>query len=121
MEQLYVAHFNQCLDAHSAERLAQIFDCEAGWDGSNARELSLESLHWCAQFISSYELRGKEVGVFMSPDGEMVLNWPKTAGGGLAEITFSKNGYSLFVTGWDDDAFYEFSDPRFEEEILNLL
>lgn len=121
IQQLFVAHFAVCLNDHAAQRLNMLFGCEENWDGQGASDLDLASLNIASHFISIYDLRGKEVGVFMSADGNTVLNWPAPNGSGLVEIEFLPDGYSLFVSGMDDEKFFDFDDAGFEEAIERTL
>lgn len=118
---LFVSYFDDCLGEHAAERLNMLFGCRNNWDGQGALEMDLASLNIASHFISIYDLRNKEVGVFMNTDGSLILNWPTKDGKGIVEIEFMSDGYSCFESGMDDSIFFDFDDQNFEAFIEKTL
>jgi hypothetical protein len=121
IEGLYVAHFSACLGAHAAERLTMLLECKTGWDGCDAAALNLASLNIASHFVSTFDLREKEVGVFMSRDGNIVLNWPRPNDHKIVEIEFFPDCYSLYVGGNEDADFFDFGDTTFMEAVAQAI
>jgi len=119
--QLAVPFFKESLDDHSADRVAMLLECKVGWNGSSALPLSLDSLFSCVEFLARHNLKGRDVGVFMSDEGNLVLNWPKPCGEGIIEIGFMSSQRSLYVSGWDDEVIYADDNDAFEEELQSFL
>ena len=85
---------------NAARRLGMLFSCKSGWDGRQAQALQLSSVRTALSFLAKFDLRGEEVGVFLSFDGLLVLNWPVEAG--IFEVTFGDGFVSVFVDGMED-------------------
>lgn len=108
---VFSAHFGD----YAGERLSMLFACKAGWDGADAKALDLASVATALGFIRKFDLRGQDVGVFMSPDGQLVLNWNVAAG--IFEVTFGDGSLSVFVEGMEDGETYPLAAPSLKEVV----
>lgn len=116
LKRFAVRGFSARFGEYAGERLGMLFGCQAGWDGADAKALDLASVNTALSFISKFDLRGQDVGVFMSPDGQLILNWNVAAG--IFEVTFGDGSLSVFVEGMEDGETYLLSDSSLKEVVL---
>jgi hypothetical protein len=83
------------------ERLNFLSDVKYGWDGDNAKPMSLVSLMELKRFFEKFGDFSKEIGVFLGYDGEIIINWLSEEAG-LVDVSFL-NGYVSVVS--DDDEY----------------
>lgn len=76
-------------------RLENFFNLQAGWDGPKSRPISLESVEVLSRFFAETGLQPKEVGVFMSAQGNVVVNWLDREGK-LIELEFLPSAVEYF-------------------------
>lgn len=116
----YSSIFAMRLDPHSASRVIMLADCQAGWDGYEAKPLDMGSLQAATLFILVHNLANRSVGIFMNADGEMILNW-HGQDGALVELTFIDHMVAMYVDGMDDRVLFAAQDPSFEKEIAKHI
>ncbi|WP_440780180.1 hypothetical protein ACTACN_04800 [Pseudomonas syringae] len=116
----YSSIFAMRLDAHSASRVAMLVDCQAGWDGVDAKPLDIASLQAATIFVIAHKLQDRSVGIFMSTEGEMILNW-HGQDELLVELTFAEHEIAMYVDGMDDRVLFSAQDPAFEVEIARHI
>ncbi|MFC5438513.1 hypothetical protein [Rhodanobacter ginsenosidimutans] len=78
------------------QRLESFLQLRAGWDGPTSKPIRLDSIDVFSQFFSDTALRPEQMGVFMSAEGNVVVNWlDKTAQ--LVELEFDPDGVNYFI------------------------
>lgn len=90
-------------------RLSSFFDLHEGWDGKGSQPISLASIEQFSRFFAVTSLQPKNLGIFMSSRGNVVVNWddPVT---GLVELEFTTDGVEYFVEHGEDEGFVLGSD-----------
>jgi hypothetical protein len=78
------------------KRLENFFRLQGGWDGQASKPIDLTSVEVFSHFVSQSGLRPDQLGVYMSAQGNVVVNWPDH-GGRLIELEFHSNGVDYFV------------------------
>jgi len=72
-------------------RMHSLSEIQDGWDGDNAKSMSLISLMDMASFFSSVDKLPSEIGVFLGHEGEVIINW-ESSNNSIVDITFA-GGY----------------------------
>ena len=67
-----------------------------GWDGGDSRTLDVHSLKRLSEFFSRFQLQSRDIAIFMSHAGNVVINWHDLRGG-LVEIEFFPSRMEYFV------------------------
>ena len=78
------------------KRLGNFFRLQAGWDGRASKPIDLNSVAVFSSFFAETGLRPDQLGVFMSAQGNVVVNWPDQAGQ-LIELEFHSSGVDYFI------------------------
>lgn len=105
------------LGINAADRVRSFLNYTHGWDSGRGTPLSLTSLEMMNRFLSRFDLKNKSVAVFMTDEGNAVINWP-LLNGHLIEVEFYKNTVSVFVDGDDDEAFYSLNDNNLHSSLF---
>ncbi|MGD9810918.1 MAG: hypothetical protein AB7U35_06225 [Sphingobium sp.] len=103
------------LGARAAERFSRFMEYEDGWDGGRGKSLDPGSTASLMQLLSLIDLSTHDVGLFMSLDGNVVLNWTM-ADGSLVEIELAPEAVNVYVERSESDITIPFD----EEQIRNL-
>jgi len=77
-------------------RLQTFFQLQAGWDGPSSKPLDLSSIETFSDFFSRTRLRPEGLGVFMSAQGNLVVNWPDSDNK-LIELEFHSTDIDYYV------------------------
>lgn len=77
-------------------RLQTFFQLQAGWDGPSSRPLDLSSIETFSDFFSRTRLQPEGLGVFMSAQGNLVVNWPDPDNK-LIELEFHSSGIDYYA------------------------
>lgn len=77
-------------------RLENFFRLQAGWDGRASKPIDLNSVAVFSSFFAETGLRPDQLGVFMSAQGNVVVNWPDQDGQ-LVELEFHSSGVDYFI------------------------
>lgn len=78
------------------KRLESFFKLQSGWDGRDSRSISLNSVADFSNFFDETGFCPEKLGIFMSAQGNVVINWPDQRGQ-LVELEFHSNGVDYFV------------------------
>ena len=78
------------------KRLENFFRLQAGWDGRASKPIDLNSVAVFSSFFAETGLRPDRLGVFMSAQGNVVVNWPDQDGQ-LVELEFHSSGVDYFI------------------------
>ena len=92
----------RALGADGVERLERFRKFRANWDGEGARTLARDSVETFSQFFRDAGLRPNEMAVFMSREGNVMVNWIDDFGG-LIELEFAGAGVSFFLGSWGEE------------------
>lgn len=106
------------VNKRAAERFRKFTEYSDGWDGKGSRGLSLVSLKSLTKFISKYRLNRDDVGIFMSSQGNLILNWPVN-NDGLAEVEFHGDKLEFYFEANDHGEVLSLSDDC--EKIDSLM
>lgn len=85
------------------KRLNSLSKVENGWDGEDAKSMSLVSLNNLKLFFSSLRKIPESIGVFLGYDGEIIINWP-IGNNKLVDVYFHNDIINVVV----DDMEYDF-------------
>jgi hypothetical protein len=77
-------------------RLEAFFQLQPGWDGKASKPIDLNSVADFSKFFDETSLCPSGLGIFMSAQGNMVINWPDQKGQ-LIELEFHSSGVDYFV------------------------
>ncbi|HVK54061.1 MAG TPA: hypothetical protein VM532_03435 [Burkholderiales bacterium] len=78
------------------KRLENFFRLQAGWDGKGSKPIELKSVEVFSSFFAETGLRPNQLGVFMSAQGNVVVNWLDQEGQ-LVELEFLPSGVEYFI------------------------
>ena len=78
------------------KRLENFFRLSAGWDGRASKPIDLNSVAVFSRFFSETGLRPDDLGIFMSAQGNVVVNWPDQDSR-LVELEFLPSGIDYFI------------------------
>jgi hypothetical protein len=78
------------------KRLENFFLLSAGWDGSASKPIDLSSVVVFSRFFSETGLRPNRLGIFMSAQGNVVVNW-LDQDERLVELEFLPTGIEYFI------------------------
>ena len=82
--------------AAGLKRLENFFRLQAGWDGKASKPIALNSVAVFSSFFAETGLRPDRLGVFMSAQGNVVVNWPDQDRH-LVELEFHSSGVDYFI------------------------
>lgn len=88
--------------AAGLKRLESFLQLRPGWDGNHSKPVDLQSVETFSNFFSSTGLRPNKLGVFMSAQGNVVVNWPDQ-NGSLVELEFQPSGVEYFIEKTGDE------------------
>ncbi|WP_068857468.1 hypothetical protein [Perlucidibaca aquatica] len=77
-------------------RLRDFIQLQAGWDGRASRPLNLSSVTAFSAFFDKTRFFPAKMGIFMSAQGNVVVNWPDAAGK-LVELEFNSLRVDYFI------------------------
>lgn len=101
---------------HAANRLKKFTSYRNGWDSGSGKSLSNDSLRSLETFLSVVPDCSEGFAIFMSPQGNLILNWYDKANK-LIEIEFLKNIVSCYIEATEK----EIEIPVNESAIKSLL
>ena len=78
------------------KRLENFLRLQAGWDGRASKPINLNSIAVFSGFFAETGLRPDQLGIFMSNQGNVVVNWPDQDGQ-LVELEFHSSGVDYFI------------------------
>lgn len=84
------------LGSAGIQRLENFLRLQAGWDGPASRPIDLNSVATFSDFFAETGLKPDQLGVFMSPQGHVVVNWPDDDGQ-LVELEFQSAKLEYFI------------------------
>lgn len=84
------------IGAAGLRRLENFFRLQAGWDGKFSKPIALNSVMVFSSFFAETGLRPDRLGVFMSSQGNVVVNWPDPDNQ-LIELEFTPSGVEYFI------------------------
>ncbi len=70
-----VGWVKKALGEHAANRFCAFFDYTDGWDSGSGRGLQDSSVYALKNLFDQISFSGLDVGIFMSQDGFVTLNW----------------------------------------------
>lgn len=79
-----------------SKRLENFFRLQAGWDGDASKPINLNSVEVFSNFFAETGLHPDRLGIFMSAQGNVVVNWPDQDGQ-LVELEFLPSGIEYFI------------------------
>jgi hypothetical protein len=106
----------EALGIQGTQRLLSFAELGAGWDGGSGNLLQLSSLARMDEFFGSYDIRPAGLGVFMSQDGDLIVNW-LDAQGFIVELEFSSSKVAAFFEATEESMVMEKIDSRLIERL----
>ena len=110
---------NAAVGTAGLKRLGNFFRLQAGWDGRASKPIDLNSVAVFSSFFAETGLRPDQLGVFMSAQGNVVVNWPDQAGQ-LIELEFHSSGVDYFIERSGEEGTVKSSDFGFSK-LLNRV
>ena len=110
---------NAAVGAAGLKRLGNFFRLQAGWDGRASKPIDLNSVAVFSSFFAETGLRPDQLGVFMSAQGNVVVNWPDQAGQ-LIELEFHSSGVDYFIERSGEEGTVQRGDVGFTK-LLNRV
>jgi hypothetical protein len=84
------------IGAGGLKRLKDFLQLEAGWDGRGSKAMDLKSVAVFSRFFSESGLIPQHIGIFMSAQGNVVVNWPDQSNQ-LIELEFHPSSVDYFI------------------------
>lgn len=84
------------LGSTGVHRLQNFLRLQAGWDGQSSKPIDLRSVAAFSDFFAETGLQPDQLGVFMSAQGNVVVNWPDRDGQ-LVELEFQSSELEYFI------------------------
>jgi hypothetical protein len=97
-------------------RLENFFGLEAGWDGRGSKPIDLNSVIAFSRFFDTTSLCPEKLGVFMSAQGNVVVNWLDQEDQ-LIELEFHSSSIEYFL----ERSALEGSVSHGDAELIRLL
>lgn len=92
------------LGEHAAYRLERFMTYQEGWDSGRGGQLQLGSLEGLTKLLAMVDLGNRDAAIFMSPDGNVVVNWHRNQGS-LLEIEIFQDTILCFDEAEDSEAY----------------
>ncbi|WP_341522177.1 hypothetical protein AABC73_01650 [Pseudomonas sp. G.S.17] len=112
----YIESIGSSLGAEVAARLRALADTDAGWDGSDAEAMSLDSLSSLETFFRTAGRFSDDIGFFLGYEGEILINWEDRTGS-LIDMSFF-DGYAEISSDLEDRRF-AIHDPDLYHRFAN--
>jgi len=103
------------LGEHAAARFRRFMDYPDGWDSGHGRKLDPGSIDAFMRLLNIVDLPSKDAGLFMSPDGHVVVNWQSNQDD-FIEIEIAPKALEVYFASGDR----EITVPLDEEAIRAL-
>jgi hypothetical protein len=128
LEQISAAHSRQqlltrvreAIDSNAAHRLDMFIDYRPGWDHGSGKALSIGSLNALRRFIDAESLDERDASLFMSHDGNVVLNW-RSRRGHLIEVEFLPDSVVIFSAADDVERELPLDLVKIREQLTHLV
>lgn len=92
------------LGEYNVARLREFAKLSFGWDSGRGQPLSLSSLKSASQFLSDTGFRPDNPSVFMSADGNVVLNWlDRSNMSSIIELEFTGGEINYYIEKTDEE------------------
>lgn len=96
-----IREHNLTLTESSIQRLIELAEVPANWDGRDAEPMDETSCREMCHFLSTVkEPIPNDIGFFFNHEGSMSINW--MLGERLVDICFEPEATYLYMTGYDD-------------------
>ena len=107
------------IGAGGLKRLQSFLRLQNGWDGKSSKPINLKSVEVFSSFFADSGLRPKELGIFMSAQGNVVVNWPDHDDR-LVELEFLPNGVEYFMESSGEEGTVPKGDIGFSKLMIRL-
>lgn len=107
------------IGAAGLKRLQSFLRLQSGWDGKSSKPINLKSVEVFSSFFADSGLRPKKLGIFMSAQGNVVVNWPDQDDW-LVELEFLPNGVDYFMESSGEEGTVPKGDIGFSKLMLRL-
>lgn len=101
------------------KRLERFFRLQAGWDGRASKPIDLNSVAVFSSFFAETGLRPDHLGVFMTAQGNVVVNW-LDQDRQLVELEFRSSGVDYFIESSGEEGTVPTNDIGFSK-LLNRV
>lgn len=101
------------------KRLESFLQLQPGWDGMTSKPIDLNSIADFSSFFDETGCRPSRLGVFMSAEGNVVVNWPDQHDQ-LVELEFHSSGVDYFIERSGEEGTIPREDIGFRE-LLNRI
>jgi len=98
-------------------RFNRFLEYGSGWDGANAKPLSLESVAMLEMFTSKYNSFHTEPSLFMTKKGNLKLGWEDIYGKSI-EIEFMPSSFKYFIENNEEEGYIAISEV---DDLINKL
>ncbi len=106
------------------QKLDEVFEecSSAGWDGANAKPISVETLQNAKAFLKSFPLGMEPPDVGAEPDGDITLEWYKSSDR-VISISINPGGWLYFaaIIGAKKRHGVDFALCDVSEDLLGLI
>jgi hypothetical protein len=75
---------------------------EAGWNGGDAKPLSLESVAMIEVFVANFNNFATEPSLFLTQNGNLKLGWEDSTGGAI-EVEFMPSAFKYYIERRDEE------------------
>lgn len=98
------------------KRLTDFGNLDSGWDGANGRRLDIHSVERFSHFFAETNFCPNDACIFMSRDGNVVVNWldPASAGQDIIELEFCVDGIDYFIEASGEEGSVPFEPYGFQ-------
>ena len=107
------------IGAAGLKRLQSFLQLQSGWDGKSSKPINLKSVEVFSSFFADSGLRPKELGIFMSAQGNVVVNW-LDQDDRLVELEFLPNGVDYFMERSGEEGTVPKGDLGFSKLMIRL-
>lgn len=87
------------IGVRGVERLKKFSTLPNGWDGRDGQPLNKDSLDRLSDFFALTNFNAPDLSVFMTSEGNAVINWQRNDG--LVEVEFGPTELSYYIEGSD--------------------
>lgn len=106
------------LGEYNITRLREFADLSQGWDSGRGQRMNLLSLELVSRFLSDTKFRPDNPSVFMSADGNIVINWlDRGDESSMVELEFRDSGINYYIEMADEEGTVVASNDAFRRLI----
>lgn len=113
LSKLLSTEAKRVIGEYGLRRLEHFGEYLTGWDSGLGSPIDRRSLTNFSEFLRATKLKPQNAAIFMSHDGELMLNWERS-NGDVIELTFAPDSVGYYFESTDEEGSVSNSDAAVE-------